>query len=153
MTMKPSVLLLRLEITEYPCFPLENGLNIRLGLNSRGQTFHTPSEEKEDYSACMLHKAEQILLRLHGLWSLYLDTNTAFLGLSLIMPNNHTDKERFAAASSCIETEILTLLFPAQTECDCENFIVVIKCKNYLENVYCVFCCTIFCCLRGRLAH
>ena len=34
-----------------------------------------------------------------------------------------------------------------KTECDFENFIVVIKCKNYLENVYCVFCC-IFCCLR-----
>ena len=40
-------------------------LNIRLGLNSRGRTFHdTPSEEKEDYSACMLRKSEQILLRL-----------------------------------------------------------------------------------------
>ena len=34
-----------------------------------------------------------------------------------------------------------------KTEGDFENFIVVIKCKNYLENVYCVFCC-IFCCLR-----
>ena len=31
------------------------------------------------------------------------------------MPKNHTDKERFAAASSCIETGILTLLFSAQT--------------------------------------
>ena len=31
-----------------------------------------------------------------------------------------------------------------RTECDFENFILVIKCKNYLENVYCVFCC-IFC--------
>ena len=29
------------------------------------------------------------------------------------MPKNHTDKERFAAASSCIQTGILT--FPAQT--------------------------------------
>ena len=28
------------------------------------------------------------------------------------MPKNHTDKERFAAASSCIQTGILTLLFP-----------------------------------------
>ena len=27
------------------------------------------------------------------------------------LPKNHTDKERFAAASSCIPTEILTLLF------------------------------------------
>ena len=27
------------------------------------------------------------------------------------MPKNHTDKERFAAASSCIQTGILTLLF------------------------------------------
>ena len=30
-------------------------------------------------------------------------------------PKNHTDKERFAVASSCIETGILTLLFSAQT--------------------------------------
>ena len=28
------------------------------------------------------------------------------------MPKNHTDKESFAAASSCIQTGILTLLFP-----------------------------------------
>ena len=28
------------------------------------------------------------------------------------MPENHTDKDRFAAASSRIQTEILTLLFP-----------------------------------------
>ena len=27
------------------------------------------------------------------------------------LPKNHTDKEQFAAASSCIATEILTLLF------------------------------------------
>ena len=30
-------------------------------------------------------------------------------------PKNHTDKERFADASSCIETGILTLLFSEQT--------------------------------------
>ena len=28
------------------------------------------------------------------------------------MPKNHTDKKRFAAALSCIQTGILTLLFP-----------------------------------------
>ena len=28
------------------------------------EIFHSPSEEKEDYSACMLRKAEQTLLRL-----------------------------------------------------------------------------------------
>ena len=28
------------------------------------------------------------------------------------MPKNHTNKERFTAASSCIQTGILTLLFP-----------------------------------------
>ena len=64
MTMKPFVLLLRQEATEFPCFPLGNRLYIRLGLNSRGRTFHTPSEEKEDCSACMLRKAEQTLLRI-----------------------------------------------------------------------------------------
>ena len=37
--------------------------------------------------------------------------------------------------------------FRKKTECDFEHFIAVIKSKNYLENVYCVFCC-IFCCLR-----
>ena len=28
------------------------------------------------------------------------------------MPKNHTDKQRFAVALSCIQTGILTLLFP-----------------------------------------
>ena len=68
------------EPTEYLCFSLGNGLYIRLGLNSRGRTFHTPSEEKEGYSACMLRKAEQTLLRLCQ--AVLLDTNTAFLRLS-----------------------------------------------------------------------
>ena len=110
---------LTVEETEYPCLPLGNRLYIRLGLNSRGGTFYTPSKKKEDYSACMLRKAEQTLLRL---CSVLLDTNTAFLGLSSIinalvisakeMPKNQADKECFPAASSCIETAILTLLFP-----------------------------------------
>ena len=52
------------EAKEYPSFPLGNRLYIRLGLYSRARTFHTPSEEKEDDSACMLPKAEQTLLRL-----------------------------------------------------------------------------------------
>ena len=55
---------MRQEEKEYPSFPLGNRLYIRLGLYSRGKTFHTPSEEKEDYSACMRSKAEQTLLRL-----------------------------------------------------------------------------------------
>ena len=76
--MKPPVLLLRQEATEYPSFPPGNRLYIRLGLNSRVRT-HTPSEENEDYSACMLRKAVQNLLRL---CSVLLDTNTAFLRLS-----------------------------------------------------------------------
>ena len=54
---------MRQEAKEYP-FPLGNRLYIRLGLYSRGITFHTLSEQKEDYSACMLRKAERILLRL-----------------------------------------------------------------------------------------
>ena len=52
------------EAKEYPSFPLRNRLYIRLGLYSRAKTSHTPSEEKEDYSACVLRKAEQTLLRL-----------------------------------------------------------------------------------------
>ena len=39
-------------------------LYIRLGLYSRGKTLHTPSEEKEDYSAYLLRKAKRTLLRL-----------------------------------------------------------------------------------------
>ena len=61
---RQEVLLMRQEAKEYPSFPLENRLYSRLGLYSRAKTFHTPSEEKEDYSACMLRKAEQTLLRL-----------------------------------------------------------------------------------------
>ena len=55
---------MRQEAKEYPSFPLGNRFYIWLGLNPRGKTFHTPSEEKEDYSASMLRKAEQTLLRL-----------------------------------------------------------------------------------------
>ena len=62
-----------------PLFHLENRLYIRLRLYSRGKTFHTPSEEKEHYSAYLLRKAEQTLLRL---WSLLSDTNRGFLELS-----------------------------------------------------------------------
>ena len=62
MTMKTSVLLMRQEAKEYPSFPLGNQLHIRLGLYLRGRIFHTPGEEKEDYSASMLRKAEQTLL-------------------------------------------------------------------------------------------
>ena len=55
---------MRQEAKEYPSFPLGNWLYIRLGLYSRAESFHTPSEEKEDYSACMLRKAKQTLFRL-----------------------------------------------------------------------------------------
>jgi len=55
---------MRQEAKEYPSFPLGNRFYIWLGLYSRGKTFHTPSEEEEDYSASMLRKAEQTLLRL-----------------------------------------------------------------------------------------
>ena len=62
--LRQEVLLMRQEAKEYPSFPLGNRLYIRLGLYSRAITFHTPGEEKEDYSAFMLRKAEQTLLRL-----------------------------------------------------------------------------------------
>ena len=60
---RQEVLLMRQQGKEYPSFPLENRLYIRLALYSRAKTFHTPSEEKEDYWARMLRKAEQTLLR------------------------------------------------------------------------------------------
>ena len=55
---------MRQEAKEYPSFPLVNRFYIWLGLYSRGKTFHTPCEGKEDYSASMLCKAEQTHLRL-----------------------------------------------------------------------------------------
>ena len=58
---RQDVLLMRQEAKEYPSFPLGNRLYLRLGLYSRGKIFHSPSEEKEDYSACMLRKAEKKL--------------------------------------------------------------------------------------------
>ena len=50
---------MRQEAKEYPSFPLGNRLYIRLCLYSRGKTFHTPSEEKEDFSACILFPSKQ----------------------------------------------------------------------------------------------
>ena len=70
---------MRQQAMKCPSFPLENRLYIRLCIFSRGETFHTPSEVREDASACTLRKAEQTLIRLS---SLLLDTNKAFLGLS-----------------------------------------------------------------------
>ena len=51
----------------------------------------------------MYRKAEQTLLHL------FLNDAMAISAKELL--KNHTGKERFAAASSCIATEILTLLF------------------------------------------
>ena len=39
---------MRQEAKEYPSFPIGNRFYIWLGLYSRGKTFHTPSEGKED---------------------------------------------------------------------------------------------------------
>ena len=55
---------MRQQVKECPSFPLGNRLYIWLRLYSREKTFHTPSEEKEDFSACTYRKAEQTLLRL-----------------------------------------------------------------------------------------
>ena len=57
-------------------------------------------------------------------------------------------KVEFKTFAVCsIEFAFNFIVHLKKTECDFEDFIVVIKCKNYLENVYCVFCC-IFCCVR-----
>ena len=45
-------------------FPLGNWLYIRLGLNSRAKTFHTPREKRKITRPAMLRKAEQTLHRL-----------------------------------------------------------------------------------------
>ena len=48
---------MRKQAKECSFFALGNQLYIRLGL-------YSPNDEKEDYSACMLRKAEQTRLRL-----------------------------------------------------------------------------------------
>ena len=105
---------MRQEAKEYP-FPLGNRLSIRLGLYSRAITFHTPSEEKEDYSACKAEKnssSTMISSIKHEQSISWTFLNDAMAFSAKEMPKNHTDKERFAAALSCIQTGILTLLFP-----------------------------------------
>ena len=83
---------------------------IRLGLYSRGKTFYTPNEEKEDYSACMLRKAKQTLLtrrrrqhqaevvcqfdRLKLSANSNLNPNLRVVIFAKEMPKNHTDNER-----------------------------------------------------------
>ena len=48
---------MRQEAKNIPLSHSEIGFSyIRLGLYSRAQTFHKLSEEKEDYSACMLRQ-------------------------------------------------------------------------------------------------
>ena len=96
---------MRQEAEEYPSFPLGNRLYIRLGLYSRAKTFQTPSEEKEDYSACMLRKAEltnssstMISSIRHKQSISWTFLNDAMAISTKEMQKNHTDKERFAAA-------------------------------------------------------
>ena len=99
---------------EYSFFPPGNRLYIRLGLYSPGKTFHTPSEEKEDYSAYLLRKAEQapmISSIRHKQSISWTFLNDAMAISAKEISKKHTDKECFAAAASCIETGILTLLF------------------------------------------
>ena len=59
---RQEVVLMRQRAKEYPSFLLGNRLYLRLGLYSRGKIFHSPSEEKEDYSAGMLRKADKLFL-------------------------------------------------------------------------------------------
>ena len=40
------------------------------------------------------------------------------------IPKNHTDEKRFAAASSCIQTRILTLLFLRKRRCSSPSLII-----------------------------
>ena len=82
--------------------------------------FHSnsPSEEKEDYSACVLrisrtNSSSSTISSIRDKQSIsWAFSNDAMAISAKEMPKNHTDKERFAAASSCIEKRILTLLFP-----------------------------------------
>ena len=93
---------MRQEAKEYPSFPLGNRLYIRLGLYSRAKTFHTPSEEKDDYSVCMLRKAEQTQASSSMISSIshkqsisWTFSNDAMAISAKEMLKNHTDKERF----------------------------------------------------------
>ena len=105
---------MRQEAKEYPSLSLGNRLYIRLGLYSPGKTFHTPCEEREDYSACMLRKLRRTNFSSSMISSIsWTFLNDAMAISAKVLLKNHTDKERFAAASSCIATGIFT--FPAQT--------------------------------------
>ena len=61
--MKPSILLLRQEATEYACFHSEIGFTFGWVLIREGELFiRRVRKRKINYSACMLRKAEQIIL-------------------------------------------------------------------------------------------
>ena len=98
------------EAKEYLSFPLGNRLYIRLGLYSRAKTFHAPRKITQpvcfvkqkklffDYDLSSIRHKQSIS------WTFL---NNAMAISAKEMPKNHTVKERFAAASSCIQRGIL----------------------------------------------
>ena len=101
------------EEKDYFSFLLGNRLYIRLHLYSRRKTFHTPSEEKG---------------RLLGLY--------AWLLLRKKCRRSTLIKSaRFAAASSCIETGILTLLFPRKRRRSSPSTLTIVRTLSRLEAV------------------
>ena len=68
--------------------------------------------------------------------------------LNILLCNLPSFHKQYSNEKPFRASSILWCIFKKKTKCDFENFMIVIKCKNYLENVYYrVFCC-IFCCLR-----
>ena len=103
------------EAKEYLSFPLGNRLYIRLGLYSRAKPFHAP--RKITQPVCVVEQNKLFfdydlssIRHEQSIWWTFL--NNAMAISAKEMPKNHTVKERFAAASSCIQRGILTLLFP-----------------------------------------
>ena len=81
-------------------------------LFSTWKTFYTPSEEKEDYSACYaLHSRTNSSSSFISSIS-WIFLNDAMAISAKLLLKNHTDKERFAAVSSCNGN--LNFTFPVQ---------------------------------------
>ena len=128
---------MRQEAKEYPSFPLRNRLYNGLRLYSRAITFHTPSEEKQDYSACRTNSSSTVISSIKHKQSISWTFLNDVMAISAKeRPNNYTDKESFAAALSCIQTRILTLLFLRKPRRSCPSPFIshrVLACRRVLD--------------------
>ena len=115
---RQEVLLMHQSAKEYPSFPLGNRLYIRLGFSSRGKRFVRRVRKRKITRPIYFGKQNKLFFvydffsQNHKQSISWTFLNDAMAISAKEMPKNHTDKERFAAASSCIDNEILTSLLP-----------------------------------------